>query len=60
MAMVAGTAPEARTTASTSRAVAKLSGNGMPWEMIVDSSATTGRCAASAAATSGDTRTVGC
>ena len=52
-AMVAGTAPWARTSACTASAVATFCGQGMPWLMMVDSSATTGRPAASAAATSG-------
>ena len=34
-AIVAGMAPFARTTASTPRAVCRLSGKGMPWVMIV-------------------------
>ncbi len=51
--MVAGVAPAARTSASTSAAVAAFSGQGMPWVMMVDSSATTGRPAASASRTSG-------
>ena len=41
-AMVAGTAPAARTSASTARAVSTFCGKGMPWVMMVDSSATTG------------------
>ena len=53
MATVAGTAPASRTAASDARATAMLSGCGRPWLMSVDSSATTGRPAASAAATSG-------
>ena len=40
---VAGTAPAARTVCSISRATRRLSGRGRPWEMIVLSSATTGR-----------------
>lgn len=51
-AMVAGTAPCARTTPSTCLAVSRFWGYGMPCEMMVLSSATTGRPAASAAATS--------
>jgi hypothetical protein len=47
-AMVAGTAPSARMTASTSSAMSRLPGQGMPWVMMVDSSATTGRPADSA------------
>ena len=43
----------ARTASSISRATRRLSGRGRPWLMIVDSSATTGRPAASASATSG-------
>ena len=42
-AIVAGTAPAARTAASISRATPRLRGRGSPWEMIVLSSATTGR-----------------
>ena len=52
MAMVAGAAPAARTSASTARAVSRLAGKGMPWVMMVDSSATSGRRAAMASATS--------
>ena len=52
MAMVAGMAPAARTSASTARAVSRLAGKGMPWVMMVDSSATSGRRAAMASATS--------
>ena len=55
--MVAGTAPPARTAASTSSAAARLSGRGSPWASSVLSSATTGRPALSASATSGE-RTV--
>jgi hypothetical protein len=51
-AIVAGTAPFARTSASTASAVSAFCGQGMPCAMIVDSSATTGRPAASAAPTS--------
>ncbi len=51
-AMVAGTAPAARISASTARAVSRLCGNGMPWVMMVDSSATIGWRAAMAVATS--------
>jgi hypothetical protein len=40
--MVAGVAPHAFTAASISCAAMRLSGNGRPWAMIVDSSATTG------------------
>ena len=46
-----------RTVASISRATRRLSGRGSPWAMIVLSSATTGLPAASAASTSGWTRT---
>ena len=53
MAMVAGTAPCLRTSASTSSAVATFCGYGMPCEMMVDSRATTGLLCASASATSG-------
>ena len=51
-AMVAGTAPCSRTMPSTSVAIATFCGYGMPWLMIVLSSATTGRPAATASATS--------
>jgi hypothetical protein len=51
IAIVAGSAPFARTTASTLRAISRFLGYGMPWVMIVDSSATTGRPAARASAT---------
>ena len=40
-AIVAGTAPDARTADSMSRAVAALLSDGRPWLMIVDSRATT-------------------
>ena len=59
-AIVAGTAPPSRTICSTSRAIATLCGYGIPWLMIVDSSATTGAPAASASATSGATLSIGC
>ena len=42
MAMVAGTAPWPRTAASIWWATSTLVGRGRPWQMIVDSSATTG------------------
>ena len=51
-AIVAGTAPAERTAASISRATSRLRGRGSPWEMIVLSSATTGRPEASASETS--------
>ena len=54
-AMVAGVAPLARTMPSTSVAICTFCGYGMPWLMMVLSSATTGRPAASASATSGRT-----
>ena len=53
-AMVAGTAPLSRMVCSTRSAVSTFCGYGIPWEMMVDSSATTGFPAAFAAATSGD------
>ena len=56
-AIVAGTAPSSRTAASISPAIRRLSGRGSPWARIVDSSATTGRPSASAAATSSAIRT---
>ncbi len=59
MAIVAGTAPPSRTICSTSRAIATLWGYGIPWLMIVDSSATTGRPWASASRTSGATASIG-
>ena len=52
-AIVAGTAPPSRTACSISRAMSRLAGRGRPWLMMVLSSATTGRPAAIAAATSG-------
>jgi hypothetical protein len=55
-AIVAGTAPPARTACSISRATWPLRGRGSPWLMIVLSSATTGRPAASASWTSSLTR----
>ena len=54
-AMVAGTAPPARTWLSSERAVSRFSGCGIPWVMMVLSSATTGRPPCSALRTSGDT-----
>src|SRR3954449_10738178 len=54
MAMVAGTAPPARTAASTSSAAARLSGRGRPCASRVLSSATTGRPERSASLTSGE------
>src|SRR5215203_5033607 len=51
-AIVAGTAPAARTASSQARATRRLSGRGSPCAMIVLSSATTGRPASSASATS--------
>ncbi len=53
MAMVAGVAPPARTAASMRWASARLSGQGSPWLMTVDSSATSGRQANKASRTSG-------
>jgi len=53
-ATVAGTAPGvSRTAASDAVATSRFSGYGNPWLISVDSSATTGRRSASAAATSG-------
>ena len=54
-AIVAGTAPAARTAVSDSRAVSRFTGHGNPWAMSVDSSATTGRPAATANRTSSET-----
>jgi hypothetical protein len=50
---VAGTAPPARTSASSARASARLRGRGMPWQIRVDSRATTGCRRRRASATSG-------
>ena len=55
-AMVAGTAPFSRTTASSARPTLRLSGRGRPCAMMVDSRATTGRASARASATSGERR----
>ena len=52
-AIVAGTAPSARTTASSSRATSRLRPRGRPCAISVLSSATTGPPEASASATSG-------
>ncbi|CAB4586555.1 unannotated protein [freshwater metagenome] len=52
MAIVAGTAPCARTISSTSMATLRFEGRGSPWLMIVDSSATIGAPDFRAAATS--------
>ena len=54
-AIVAGTAPLSRMVFSTASAVSTFCGYGMPCEMIVDSSATTGRPCSRAVATSGFT-----
>ena len=54
MAIVAGTAPCARTISSTSMATLKFDGRGRPWLMIVDSSATIGAPNFRAAATSAE------
>ncbi len=51
-AMVAGVAPQARTSSSIACAVSRFIGRGRPCAITVDSSATTGRFAARAAATS--------
>ena len=51
-AIVAGTAPPSRTMPSTVRAISTFCGYGMPWLMMVLSSATTGRPDASASRTS--------
>src|SRR3954471_4954638 len=58
-AMVAGRAPSARTTASAWRAVSRLSGQGRPWAIRVDSRATTGCPARKATATGGRTSSKG-
>ena len=52
-AIVAGMAPSSRMSCSTFSAVSAFCGQGMPWLMMVLSSATTGAPAARAAATSG-------
>ena len=54
-AMVAGTAPPARTWLSSERAVSRFSGYGIPCVMMVLSSATTGRPPCSARRISGAT-----
>ena len=56
-ATVAGVTPAARSCCSNERAASRLRGRGRPWLMMVDSSATTGRPAASASATGSATRT---
>ena len=53
-AIVAGTAPSARTSCSTSVAISTFCGKGIPWLMIVDSSATTPAPNAIASDTSSD------
>ena len=53
MAVVAGTAPPARTTCCTLWANSRFSGQGMPWERMVLSRATTGLPALTAASISG-------
>src|SRR5512138_1905395 len=55
MAMVAGTPPAPRTSASISLAVRALVSAGSPWLMIVDSNATTPTPDAIASETSSDT-----
>ena len=56
IATVAGTAPAvSRTAASDASATSRFCGYGKPWLISVDSSATTGRPSARAAATSGAT-----
>ena len=54
MAIVAGTAPFSLIVSSTFSAVSTFCGYGIPWEIIVDSSATTLFPSFRAAATSGD------
>src|SRR3984957_10730835 len=56
-AMVAAVTPASARIASNCRAASRLPGRGRPCEMIVDSRATTGAPAASAALTLGDTST---
>ena len=53
-AIVAGVTPASVSSCSNDLAAVRFAGRGRPWEMIVDSSATTGRPAASAARTAGD------
>ncbi len=52
-AMVAGVAPASRIACSACLAVSRFAGAGMPWVMIVDSSATTGKPLCSASRTAG-------
>ena len=59
-AIVAGTTPASRMMPSTSRAISTLRGYGMPWLMIVLSSATTGAPSRSASATSSVSCSEGC
>src|ERR1017187_6846452 len=54
-AIVAGTAPPARTWLSSDRAVSRFWGYGIPWVMMVLSSATTGRPPCNALRISGAT-----
>src|SRR5690606_1844469 len=53
IAIVAGTAPASATVRSRVRARSRLRGRGMPWQIRVDSSATTARPASHARATAG-------
>ena len=53
-AIVAAVTPDSASSASNDRAAARLSGRGRPCEMIVDSRATTGRPAARASRTAGE------
>lgn len=55
-AIVAGDGARRTHDTSSSRATSRLRGCGNPWEMIVDSSATTGAPVAKASATSSDGR----
>ena len=57
MAIVAGTAPSSRMIASTFAAMSAFAGKGMPWVMMVDSSATTGLPPRSASETSAEMST---
>jgi hypothetical protein len=56
---VAGVAPPSVTACSIARPTSRLRGRGSPWASTVDSSATTGRRPASAAATGDEVRIIG-
>ena len=57
---MAGTAPASRMIPSTSSAISTLRGYGMPWLMMVDSSATSGAPSRTAVAASGESASIGC